>query len=255
MSSSNQARNPGIVTVLGGGLEDARVKERPQKRTRELQTRIAELTTRNRRLEQEIAEHRQAEETLRQYNRELAMLNRASHAVRSFLDPDQVLVTVLNEVRHLLDVVACSIWLVDPESSGLVAGRLPVPKTRWCVAGDCLNPRDWSAGRHAIARAWPFRMRKPTNVTMKACGVLQVLDTEIKPFGTKDLDLLESLAVPAAAAIENATLYKETRICGSSTRTLYKAWRKGSASTTQNDYLSKPVDVDRLFSILREWPC
>ena len=58
----------------------------------------------------ELDERERAEETLRQRNLELALLNQASQALNATLDLDQVLALVLEKVRHLMGVVACSIW-------------------------------------------------------------------------------------------------------------------------------------------------
>jgi PAS domain S-box-containing protein len=68
----------------------------------------------------DITERKQTEERLHQRNRELAFLNQASRTFNSTLDLDQVLTTILEEVRRLMDVVACSIWLVDPVTDALV---------------------------------------------------------------------------------------------------------------------------------------
>ena len=71
--------------------------------------------------QQRLAEEKQrAEETLRQRNRELALLNRANQALTSTLNLEQVLDIVLEEVRRLLEAVACSVWLTDPATGELV---------------------------------------------------------------------------------------------------------------------------------------
>ena len=56
----------------------------------------------------------QLAESVQQRNRELALLYEAGQALNSTLDLDQVLVTVLEETRRLLGVVASSVWLIDP---------------------------------------------------------------------------------------------------------------------------------------------
>lgn len=68
----------------------------------------------------EIIERKRAQEALQQRNRELVALNRAGHAISALLDLDQVLTTILEEVRRIMGVVATSIWLVDEETGELV---------------------------------------------------------------------------------------------------------------------------------------
>ena len=65
-----------------------------------------------RNLEERLA----TEEALRQSNLELALLHRASQTFSSTLELDKVLATMLEEVRHLLDAVLCSVWLIDPQT-------------------------------------------------------------------------------------------------------------------------------------------
>jgi len=200
--------------------------------------RTAELATTNEQLEQEIAERRQAEETLRQRNRDLALLNRANRAFSSTLDLDQVLSTVLEEARHMMDVVACSIWSVEPSSAsqgenrGLVCQQATGPQSE-VVRGWRLAPGEGIAGwvartgesvivpdalddeRHfrGVDRQTGLPLRSilsaPLQVKDRVIGVLQVVDTEVDRFSAADLTLVEPLAASAASAIENARLYKE----------------------------------------------
>jgi PAS domain S-box-containing protein len=51
----------------------------------------------------------------------------------------------------------------------------------------------------------------PLQLKEKVIGALHVLDTEVNRFGETDLTLLESLAVIAAIAIENAQLYEQAQ--------------------------------------------
>ena len=61
----------------------------------------------------------------------------------------------------------------------------------------------------------------PLQIKQKVIGVLQVMDCETDRFGSRDLALLEPLAVTAAIAIENAQLFSAgdspvnafTRVC------------------------------------------
>jgi DNA-binding response OmpR family regulator len=90
-------------------------------------------------------ERQRMEESLRQRNRELALLHRAGQSLTSSLDLDQVLDSVLEEVRRLLGVVACSVWLSDQATGELRAIA--------CAAGDCRREKGLPDGWLATARA------------------------------------------------------------------------------------------------------
>ncbi|MCP4537011.1 MAG: PAS domain S-box protein [Chloroflexi bacterium] len=182
----------------------------------------------------DITERKQAEEALRQRNHELALLNQASQVFSSTLDLDQVLIIVLEEARRLMDVVACSIWLTDPETGELVCQQA----TGWqneSVRGWRLAPREGIAGwtvynnKSAIVPdTWTDEryyqnvdqhtglllrsiLSIPLRVKENVIGVLQAVDTKINCFDAADLASLELLATPAAIAIENARLYKQAQ--------------------------------------------
>jgi PAS domain S-box-containing protein len=182
----------------------------------------------------DITERKQAEEELRQRNRELALLTRASQAFISTLELDQVLTNVLEGVRHLLDVVACSAWLVDPASGELVCQQTTGPRSEavrgWRLApgegivgwvarsGESLIVPDTQAdGRHFkdVDQRTGLEMRSvlsvPLRVRQDVVGVLQVVDAQVNRFSLIDLMLMESLAATAAIAIENARLYEQAR--------------------------------------------
>ncbi len=195
------------------------------------------LVMENRRLYQEVrrelTERKRAEGTLRQRNRELALLNRASRALISTLDLDRVLITAMEEVCHLLDVVAASVWLSDPETGEVICRQASGPGSE-IVRGWRLAPGEGIAGwvaasgeslivsdtladeRHfrGVDQQTGLAIRSILSVPLRAkegvIGVLQVVDTEVGRFNARDLTLVESLATTEAVAIENARLYEET---------------------------------------------
>jgi PAS domain S-box-containing protein len=180
----------------------------------------------------DITERKEASETLRRRNLELELFNRASETFISTLDLDQVLYSILDEVRRLLGVVACSIWLVDPETGELVCHHATGPK-RELVKGWRLPPGQgvagWVAGsgesliisdvlsdeRHfeGVDQRTGLDIRSmltvPLQIKSRVFGVIQVLDKEVGRFTASDLRLMEPLAVSAATAVENARLYLE----------------------------------------------
>ncbi|MFQ5611487.1 MAG: sensor histidine kinase [Anaerolineae bacterium] len=176
----------------------------------------------------------QLEEILEQRNRELKFLNQVGEVFVSTLDLDQVLTTVLEEVRHLLGVTACSAWLIDPETNELVCRQLTDPQSQ-IVRGWRLAPDQGLAGwvartgqslivadaqsdeRHfaAIDEQTGLDLHSilsvPLRVKEKVIGVIQVVDKAANRFGQADLTLLESLAATVAISIENARLYEQAR--------------------------------------------
>jgi PAS domain S-box-containing protein len=176
-------------------------------------------------------ERKRMETVLAQQYHELGLLNRAIQAFSSSLDLDRVLVTVLEETRHLLSVTACSVWLVEQGTGDLVCRQATGQKGE-VVHGWRLSPGEGIAGwvaasgqslivpdasldeRHfgGVDQLTGLALRSiltvPLQVRGKVIGVLQVLDTEPDRFGTADLTLLEPLATAAAAALENARVYE-----------------------------------------------
>ncbi len=182
----------------------------------------------------QVIQTARAEEALRQRNRELELLNRAGRAFNSTLELDDVLITVLEEVRQLLQVVACSVWLIQVGTDELVCRQAVGPKSEvvhdwWVVDGQGIA--DWVArydeslivsGAQAdphyfveIDEKTGLEMRSILAVPLRAkgsvIGVLEVVDTAIGRFTVTDLILVELLASAAATAIENARLYEQTR--------------------------------------------
>lgn len=182
----------------------------------------------------DITEHKQAKESLEQRNRELTLLNRASQAFISTLDLDEVLTSVLEEVRRSLNVVACSVWLVDPETNELVCQQVTDPQSE-IVRGWRLSPGQGLGGwvvQHG--QSWivsdvleskqhfkgvdeqtglPIRsiLTIPLRTKKGVIGVLQMVDQTVDRFDATDQRLGEALAVFAASAIENAQLYEQAQ--------------------------------------------
>ena len=181
-----------------------------------------------------VVKLQQAEEALRRRNRELALLNRASQVVNSTLDLDRVLAAILEEVRRLLGVVACSIWLIEPETDELIcwqASGLGSDTVRgWRLApgegivgwvarnGESLIVPDTQADERyldEVSQQAGLTLHSiisvPLRVKDSVLGVLQAMDTEVDFFRPADLTLLELLTAPAAIAIENARLVEALR--------------------------------------------
>jgi signal transduction histidine kinase/DNA-binding response OmpR family regulator len=193
-------------------------------------SRLGSVVQRALREKEEQRQRKRAEEALQRRNRELALLNHASQALSSTLDLDQVLVTVMGEVRRLLDVVASSVWLIDPETDELICWEATGLQSE-VVRGWRLAPGEGIAGwvaqsgeslivpdtrvdeRHfkGVDQKAGLALRSilsvPLRVKQDVIGVLQVVDAEPDRLNPADLTLVESLAATAAIAIENARLF------------------------------------------------
>ncbi len=182
----------------------------------------------------DITELNQAKNALLRFEGELALFNRVSRAFSSTLTLDEILITLMEEVRRLLEVTACSIWLVDPETNELVCQQAIGPHkdtvlgwrlepgqgiAGWVVnTGESLIvPDAWTDHRHFKGvdhqTGHPLRsiLSVPMRSKQKVIGVLQVLDTEVDRFSPTDQALQELLATIASIAIENARLYEHIR--------------------------------------------
>lgn len=180
----------------------------------------------------DVTERKAAEAKITHQNQLLTLLNRAGQALNSTLDLDRVLVTILEETRRLLHVVACSVWLVEPQT-GEVICRQATGYGYEQVIGWRLKPGQGLVGwtlqhneslivsdavqdsRHfmGVDRQVGLIMRSilgvPLRVHGRVIGVLEALDTELARFSEADLEAIEPLAAAAATAVENARLYQE----------------------------------------------
>ena len=66
-------------------------------------------------------------EMIERRNRELALLNEMTQAFTATLDPDQVVLSVLDETRRLLNVTGTSIWLLEGGRFFFAARALDLP--------------------------------------------------------------------------------------------------------------------------------
>jgi PAS domain S-box-containing protein len=192
----------------------------------------ADLSRIRAQLHHEIAERVRLDAELQQRNRELALLGRASQAFSATLDTSQVLSAILSEVRRLLNVAACSVWLLDAERTELVCReaigrgsdivrgwRLPASQgiAGWVAnTGQSLNVSDARRDeRHfaEIDRLAGLKLHSilgvPLQVKGRVIGVLEVLDLRAARFSEAEVLLVELSAASAANAIENAGLYKD----------------------------------------------
>ena len=189
-----------------------------------------QLETQNRRLQEGILAHEQTMSVLQQRNQELALLHRMSQLFNSTLDWNQVLRTVLTEMRQLLNITATSFWLYLPETGKLICQQAIGPGSDtlsgWQLAmGQGIVGQTAQTGVTTIVpdtRVAPHHYKEvdqktgieirsilnfPFHTTGTVMGVLCLVDTATDRFTEKDLRFVEPIATAAANAIEHARLY------------------------------------------------
>jgi two-component sensor histidine kinase/HAMP domain-containing protein len=202
---------------------------------RELYAGLEEKVSQLQRAETALREARdELEDRVAERTAELTLLNRASNALISTLDQDQVFITVLEELRRLLNVIACSVWLVDEQTDEIICHQNSGPQDDdvrgwrvvkgqgiigWVIdngksqliSDALIDPRHYNKLDQALNLTTRSLITIPLIVQGRVIGALQALDSEPGRFDQSDLALMESLAATAAFAIENARLYSQAR--------------------------------------------
>ena len=176
----------------------------------------------------------QSDESLLQLNRELDFLCRAGQVINSSLNLKQVLTAFIKEVRRLMGVVGCSVWLISKDKkevvclqatgkkSDLVRGwRLPVGKgvVGWIAkTGESVLIKDTREdNRHykKVDSQTGLEIRSiigvPIHFKERTVGVLQVVDTVPDRFNRRQLRLMVGIAASAGVALSNAMLFDRTQ--------------------------------------------
>ena len=161
---------------------------------------------------------------------ELELINQATRAASSTLDLDQVLQTIMAHAIQVLQVAAGSVLLLDESSGELTfaaaAGeggerlrgvRVPLQSS---IAGQAVREgrslmvvdaqrdrRLYRAVDQTSGLTTQDLLAVPLHAHGRTIGVIEVINKLDDEFTQADLTLLEALAGPAAAAIENARLY------------------------------------------------
>jgi GAF domain-containing protein len=164
---------------------------------------------------------------------ELERLNNISRSVARVLDVDQVLVRILREATHMLDVETGSVLLIEEGTGELVfhvsveegqptniSQRLKVGQgvAGWVAQhGEPLLVRDVHQDERWYGEVMDgfstcSALCVPLKINQHILGVLQVLNKK-GPLGftDRDLALLSAFAASATVAIENARLFAEAR--------------------------------------------
>ncbi|HEY5910432.1 MAG TPA: GAF domain-containing protein [Verrucomicrobiae bacterium] len=159
----------------------------------------------------------------------LKLLHEAGNILHSTLEPEQALQLILKEAVRLTKASSGSVVLINPTSGFLeihAAAGLPAEATELRLrVGEGIT--GWVArtgrptrvgnvaadARYVMARAAVrSEMAVPLEVNGEVRGVLNVDSDRGEAFSSEDQELLEALAVEAAAAIRHTWLYEQLRL-------------------------------------------
>ena len=186
--------------------------------------------------QREIHERKQAEETLRQVNQNLAVFSRLTQKFTAFLDMQQTSHYLLSEAVELFDAAGALLWIVENETGELVCQaalppdlppqtlslHLPIEQESivgWVVQiGDsAFVPTAQEDLRFAGEAELPASLHAasllvvPLRAREQVIGVLEVIAQPDREFETDDLILAETIAASAGIAIANARLYTKAQ--------------------------------------------
>jgi len=162
---------------------------------------------------------------------ELAILSEIGAKVASTLDLDTILAYIMQKVKDVFNVEACSLMLLDepehvlrfkvsfgkgaeetrtltvPADHGL-AGWMVQEKQPLLVHDVQHDPRFYAQIDHSTGLTTRSMIGTPLLVKERVIGVLEAINKLDRAFDQNDLRLLISVATPVAQAIENARLFQ-----------------------------------------------
>jgi PAS domain S-box-containing protein len=181
-------------------------------------------------IQRDITERKQAEEEIKQRNKELAALNAVAASVSHSLDLNQILTNALDEVLSLKIIserMYGMLFLLDEQHQTLrLAAQRGAPEDHPCLTtpvkvGECLcgqavqqgkviiSQNSWEEQQHT--RHWPgMTAHKDVCIPLKArgitLGILEVRLPRAHEINDNDMGLLKAVADQIGVAIENAQL-------------------------------------------------
>jgi two-component system NtrC family sensor kinase len=181
-----------------------------------------DLARKVQRLEQQVSEAHQ---------REAATAEVLKVISRSALDVQCVLDTLVNSAARLCDAYDAAILQVDGDGLSLAAhhGKIafpgPIPVTRGTASGRAFierrtihvadvqaEPDEYPESRErALRSGWHTALSVPLVRGDEAIGVILIRRADVRPFGDREVELVETFADQAVIAIENARLFEEVQ--------------------------------------------
>ncbi len=184
-----------------------------------------------------ITERKQAEEMLRQRNRELTTLYEASTAISSDLSLGAVLLTVAKQMSRALGTNGCalSLWHHERRLVETLVDYSPAHPDETETPGTLYDLDEYPVTRRVLETGQPLVIQRddpmvdqaekvlmeeqeietllmlPLIAHNRILGLVELVDNiEARNYEVEEIRLAESLAAQAAVAIENAQLYAET---------------------------------------------
>ncbi len=210
----------------------------------------------------DLSEQKEREAELMRRTRQLTTMNDAARTMASTLDFDSVPQTILEQAVQVLEARAGSILLIDeatqqlsfkavvgPEESGRLVGR-QVPMGYGVIGWVAQNgkpalvddvrrdPRFYRGIDQTTGLQTINVVAVPLLIKRQVIGVLELLNKAEGKFSEEDLNVAETLAQWAAAAIENARLISNLRV---HTEQLEKAYAELQGADKLKDELIQNV--------------
>jgi sigma-B regulation protein RsbU (phosphoserine phosphatase) len=180
--------------------------------------------------------------------------------VSSVLDPEALLPTIAKQLRRIVDFKIIDIFLPGPD--GVLAAAFVEGAAVDLLAGLRVRPGEGIVGSAALSREpifVPDVTRDPRYISIipgvvselaiplihrdRLIGVLNVEGPDSKAFTPDAIAALEVIAGHLATAIENATLYRETRWYAGLLATLYEIGKETSSILDLDELLSRVAEI------------
>jgi len=213
-------------------------------------------------LARDITERKQAEEEIRRRNRELTALNAIAATVSQSLNLEEVLSESLGKVLETMQLDTGAIRILNKQYDTLdlmvhrgvdlsiqIREGISIPKlaetllAEAVATGEPLIAEDISThptveliGRRDLRSLAVIPLRSKGQVL----GIMSIASPDPRHFTSQDIQLLTSIGYQIGMAIDNATLYQETRNGATQLASLLE--------TTQ--YLTSSLDLDRTLRLI-----
>ena len=209
-------------------------------------------------------------EQLRQYEEELSVMNRASVIITSSLDVESIFVSLLAELKKIIDISWAAVSLIDERETYFLAvhsnfrstwktgDRLPIEGTpaEWLATHketvlepDIQAESRFATDRHLLRQGFRSVAHIPLATGDRIIGSLDLASRYPDAFNSRQISILERIASQIASQIKNSRLYSEavrmTRI--DELTGLYNRRAMDEMIAREVDYCSR---YDALFSLI-----
>ncbi len=198
---------------------------------------------------------------------EFAVVSDISHILTSTLSMERVFQELRGTIRHILQVEALSVGLIDQNSGevvfleslmGVPSENLPIIRLKqgqgiagWVADhGQPVIVNDTYADRRFDPlpdRRSGFKTNSviciPLRVEERTIGVLQAINRRYGQFTARDLSLVEAIGGPLAAAIENSKLHTDVLSEKRRVETILSGMSDGLLAVTLDGYITRLNDA------------